>query len=233
MNEDSCCSFSLFSFKISGSISLCLQGNSIRWGPSGTHLKFSKVWVAACWAMRVSHHPAESWGAGRSGQQMLGRVSQHLDLCWMMLRDQGKQGQLWMSIVMKQGQVDSGADRTSRAGDIRGKNSEHWKGERMQSPRRNTVHLNLASRLRNILKVLLEHVALSPVSLETPIFLSFKKIFFYSFIHMCIHCLGHFSTLPPSYILSPPPPLSSRLGLWGIFHIQIITFYPWHQKAHS
>jgi hypothetical protein len=27
--------------------------------------------------------------------------------------------------------------------------------------------------------------------------------FFYSFIHMCIHCLGHFSTLLPSPTLSP------------------------------
>jgi hypothetical protein len=27
---------------------------------------------------------------------------------------------------------------------------------------------------------------------------------FYSFIHMCIHCLGHFSTLTPTLIFSPP-----------------------------
>jgi hypothetical protein len=30
-----------------------------------------------------------------------------------------------------------------------------------------------------------------------------KKIFF-SFIHMCIHCLGHFSTLPPLPYIPPP-----------------------------
>jgi hypothetical protein len=30
--------------------------------------------------------------------------------------------------------------------------------------------------------------------------------FFYSFIHMCIHCLGHFSPLPPTS-LSPSLPL--------------------------
>jgi hypothetical protein len=30
-------------------------------------------------------------------------------------------------------------------------------------------------------------------------------IYFYSFIHMCIlHCLGHFSHLPPSFTLFPP-----------------------------
>jgi hypothetical protein len=33
-----------------------------------------------------------------------------------------------------------------------------------------------------------------------------KKKIFYSFIHMCIHCLGHFSFLPPNPILCPPPP---------------------------
>jgi hypothetical protein len=27
--------------------------------------------------------------------------------------------------------------------------------------------------------------------------------FYYSFIHMCVHCLGHFSPLPPSPTLSP------------------------------
>jgi hypothetical protein len=30
--------------------------------------------------------------------------------------------------------------------------------------------------------------------------------FFSTFIHMCIHCLGHFSTLPPSSPFSPFPP---------------------------
>jgi hypothetical protein len=32
---------------------------------------------------------------------------------------------------------------------------------------------------------------------------------FYSFIHMCIHCLGHFFTLPPSPTLPPLPSLVS------------------------
>jgi hypothetical protein len=29
---------------------------------------------------------------------------------------------------------------------------------------------------------------------------------FYSFIHMCVHCLGHFSPLPPAPTLSSPTP---------------------------
>jgi hypothetical protein len=36
-----------------------------------------------------------------------------------------------------------------------------------------------------------------------------KKIlilFFFSFIHMCIQCLGHFSPLPPTPPLPTPPP---------------------------
>jgi hypothetical protein len=36
---------------------------------------------------------------------------------------------------------------------------------------------------------------------------SFFFVFFYSFIHMCIHCLGYFSTLPHSPTISPLPPL--------------------------
>jgi hypothetical protein len=32
----------------------------------------------------------------------------------------------------------------------------------------------------------------------------FFPIFYYSFIHMCVHCLGHFSSLPPSPTLSLP-----------------------------
>jgi hypothetical protein len=32
--------------------------------------------------------------------------------------------------------------------------------------------------------------------------------FFFSFIHMCIQCLGHFSLLPPSPSLPPIPSLS-------------------------
>jgi hypothetical protein len=31
------------------------------------------------------------------------------------------------------------------------------------------------------------------------------NIFYYSFIHMCVHCLGHFSSLPPAVTLSSPP----------------------------
>jgi hypothetical protein len=34
----------------------------------------------------------------------------------------------------------------------------------------------------------------------------FFKIF-YSFIHVCIHCLGDFSSLLPAPSLSPPPPM--------------------------
>jgi hypothetical protein len=40
-------------------------------------------------------------------------------------------------------------------------------------------------------------------------FLNFNFLFWgvtYSFMHMCIHCLGHFSTLPPIPSLSPPLP---------------------------
>jgi hypothetical protein len=33
-----------------------------------------------------------------------------------------------------------------------------------------------------------------------------KIIYFYSFMHMCIHCLGHFSLLPPTPSFSPTPP---------------------------
>jgi hypothetical protein len=39
------------------------------------------------------------------------------------------------------------------------------------------------------------------------LFSVFTSLFFYSFIHMCIHCLGHFSLLPPppsSFPLFPP-----------------------------
>jgi hypothetical protein len=32
-----------------------------------------------------------------------------------------------------------------------------------------------------------------------------NHLFLSSFIHMCIHCMGHFSTLPPSPILNPFP----------------------------
>jgi hypothetical protein len=50
-----------------------------------------------------------------------------------------------------------------------------------------------------------------PSSLFLPSPLIFTtKFFYYSFIHMCIHCLGHFSPLPPSPTLFPPSPPSSR-----------------------
>jgi hypothetical protein len=39
-------------------------------------------------------------------------------------------------------------------------------------------------------------------------YIFFKK---YSFIHMCIHCLGHFSPLPP-FPPSPPFPPQSQAG---------------------
>jgi hypothetical protein len=39
-------------------------------------------------------------------------------------------------------------------------------------------------------------------------------IILYSFIHMCIHCLGHFSPLPPAPLFSPPHPLTSRQSLF-------------------
>jgi hypothetical protein len=37
--------------------------------------------------------------------------------------------------------------------------------------------------------------------------------FYYSFIHMCLHCLGHFSLLPPS----PPSPPASRQNQFCAF----------------
>jgi hypothetical protein len=33
--------------------------------------------------------------------------------------------------------------------------------------------------------------------------ISWRSFFYYSFIHMCIHCLGHFYPLPTSPTLSP------------------------------
>jgi hypothetical protein len=38
-----------------------------------------------------------------------------------------------------------------------------------------------------------------------------KAIFYYSFIHMHIHCLGHFSLLPHPHPL--PPPFQAELVL--------------------
>jgi hypothetical protein len=32
-----------------------------------------------------------------------------------------------------------------------------------------------------------------------------EQNFFYSFIHMCIHCLGHFSPCPAPPFFPPPP----------------------------
>jgi hypothetical protein len=48
--------------------------------------------------------------------------------------------------------------------------------------------------------------------LKKKVFSKVKRLYlfiFYSFIHMCIHCLGHFSPLPPA----PPPPSPSHLPL--------------------
>jgi hypothetical protein len=39
--------------------------------------------------------------------------------------------------------------------------------------------------------------------------LNYQLSFFYSFIHMCIHCLGHLFPLPPSPSLSPATLLAS------------------------
>jgi hypothetical protein len=39
-----------------------------------------------------------------------------------------------------------------------------------------------------------------------PIVAMFISFFYYSFIHMCIHCLGHFSPLPPPPLSPPHPP---------------------------
>jgi hypothetical protein len=36
------------------------------------------------------------------------------------------------------------------------------------------------------------------------------ELFFYSFIHIYIHCLGHFYPLPPAPTLSFPTPFTSR-----------------------
>jgi hypothetical protein len=50
-------------------------------------------------------------------------------------------------------------------------------------------------------------------SFATP--LSFLAFWFFSFIHMCIQCLGHFSSLPPaSSFPSPPYSLASRQKLF-------------------
>jgi hypothetical protein len=41
---------------------------------------------------------------------------------------------------------------------------------------------------------------------DVPIYIWNRNFFYYSYIHMCIHCLGHFSPSPP-----PPPPSSHLL----------------------
>jgi hypothetical protein len=41
--------------------------------------------------------------------------------------------------------------------------------------------------------------------------------FFYSFIHMCTHCLGHFCSLTPVPSFSPPTLLASRQNLFCPF----------------
>jgi hypothetical protein len=41
--------------------------------------------------------------------------------------------------------------------------------------------------------------------------------FLYSFIHMCIHCLGHYSLLPPTPSLSTPLPSRTCSALFSNF----------------
>jgi hypothetical protein len=50
--------------------------------------------------------------------------------------------------------------------------------------------------------------------MHSPLLLKNHSFFYYSFIHMCIHCLGHFSLLP-----LPPPstPPTSRQNLFCTF----------------
>jgi hypothetical protein len=58
--------------------------------------------------------------------------------------------------------------------------------------------------------------------------------FFYSFIHMCIHCLGHFSILPLSLTLSPPnlKLLMSR-SLLTLLWLQTHIFFIYSYKSWS
>jgi hypothetical protein len=46
------------------------------------------------------------------------------------------------------------------------------------------------------------------VTMKHPVQLSYIFLIFYYFlfIHMCLHCLGHFSPLPPTLSLFPLPP---------------------------
>jgi hypothetical protein len=45
------------------------------------------------------------------------------------------------------------------------------------------------------------------------VFMAVNLLFFYSFIQMCIYCLGHFTPLSPDPTLSHPPLLSSSQNL--------------------
>jgi hypothetical protein len=47
----------------------------------------------------------------------------------------------------------------------------------------------------------------------------------YTFIHMCIHCLGHFSPMPLDSLLLTPTPLTSRQKLF----YPILEFY-WREN---
>jgi hypothetical protein len=55
---------------------------------------------------------------------------------------------------------------------------------------------------------LVEDLSTSLPAVRIP-FPSLRSFFLYSFIHMCIHCVGHFSGLPP---LPPFPPTLSLPG---------------------
>jgi hypothetical protein len=52
-----------------------------------------------------------------------------------------------------------------------------------------------------------------------------KFFFFNSFIHMCIYCLGHFSTLPPS--LFPPSPAQFQAG--PVLHLSLVLLKKRHK----
>jgi hypothetical protein len=59
----------------------------------------------------------------------------------------------------------------------------------------------------------------------------FKKIlFFNSFIHMCIHCLGHFSTL----LQSPPfPPNPSQFQAGPVLPLSLILLKKRHKHSNK